>query len=561
MDRREFIKLGGLGALASAGLLVPLATVSAKSASALSDRDFPKRYTYPFRRPPVLRTYAADTTDAYGRTVKHYCVTARPAQAQILERLRTPVHGYNGLVPGPTIRVEQGDAVQLRVRNKLPLINPISGRSFSTSTHLHGSASLPQFDGYADDLTYQDQCKDYVYPNFQDARTLWYHDHGVHRTAENVYAGLAAQYQLHDPHEKAQLPQGEYDVPIVLSDAMFAANGSLAFDSHDDSGLWGDVVLVNGVPWPVLPVARRVYRFRVLNASVSRSYRPALSTGQALTIVATDGGMVPVTQDVPSYRHSPAERYEVLVDFSRYAPGTVVDLVNRSNPNNRDYDHTGKIMRFKVTDAPFDAVNNTVPTWLDIGTHASATMALAGATPLRRRNLRVHRDDVTNTWLLNDSTWDDVVDSGHQRVFANPAVNDVELWTIENRGGGWFHPLHIHLVDFLVVGRNTNGGKPFPWELGAKDVVYVGEDETVRLIMKFEVGKGATGGRYMIHCHNLPHEDHDMMTQYRVGADDASNDPLGPSTRAVADTDPAQDPVHYPEAYEPAPVGSAEPGS
>jgi spore coat protein A, manganese oxidase len=339
---------------------------------------------------------------------------------------------------------------------------------------------------------------------------------------------------------------------------MFAADGTLGFDDHDHSGLWGDVVLVNGVPWPVMKVKKRVYRFRVLNASISRSYRLELSTGQPLVVVATDGGMVPKPVPVGSYRHAPAERYELLVDFRGLSTGTVVNLVNRSNPNNRDYDHTGKIMRFKVTDAPFDTVNNAVPERLDIGTHASATMALAGATPVRRRNLRVHRDDVTNTWLLNDSTWDDVVDSKFQRVFANPAVNDVELWTIENRGGGWFHPMHIHLVDFLVVGRNTNGGKPFPWELGAKDVVYVGEDETVRLIMKFEVGKGATGGRYMIHCHNLPHEDHDMMTQFRVGADDASNDPLGPSTRAVVDEYPAEDPVHYPEAYEPAPVGSVD---
>ena len=554
MDRRDFFKLGGLGALAAAGLVVPLHGATAGAVSTLADSDFPKRYTYPFRRPPVLRPFALDTRDAYGRTVQHYCVTARPNRVRILERLYTPVHGYNGLVPGPTIRVEQGTAVRLRVRNKLPALNPISGESFSTSTHLHGSASLPQYDGYADDLTAKDQYKDYEYPDSQDARTLWYHDHGVHRTSENVYAGLAAQYHLHDQHERDQLPQGEFDVPIVLSDAMFAADGRLAFDNNDDSGLWGDVVLVNGVPWPVMRVKARVYRFRILNASISRSYRPALSTGEALTIVATDGGMMPRPQPVLTYRHAPAERYEVLVDFGKYAPGTVVNLVNRTNPNNRDYTHTSKIMRFVVTDDAFDDVNDRVPEELDIGPHARATMALRGATPKARRTMRVHRDDVTNTWLLNGETWDDVVRSSYQRVFGNPQVDDVELWTIENRGGGWFHPMHIHLVDFLVVGRNTNAGKPFPWELGAKDVVYVGEGETVRLMMKFEVSPHATGGRYMIHCHNLPHEDHDMMVQFRVGKDLASNDPLGVGPEP--DPDPAIDPVKYPEAYEPDPVGS-----
>jgi FtsP/CotA-like multicopper oxidase with cupredoxin domain len=556
VDRRDFIKMGGLGALASTGLLVPLTTVTAKAASALSDRDFPKRYTYPFRRPPVLKPYKPNTKDSYGRTVENYVVTARPARAKILERLETPIYAYNGMFPGPTIQVQQGTAVTMRVRNKLPVTNPISGESFATSTHLHGSASLPQFDGYANDVTSKDQRKDYSYPNSQDARTLWYHDHGVHRTAENVYAGLAAQYQLHDVHEREQLPQGEFDVPIVLSDAMFAADGRLAFDDHDDSGLWGDVVLVNGVPWPVMQVKRRVYRFRVLNASVSRSYRPALSNGQPLTIVATDGGMVPKTQAVTTYRHAPAERYEFLVDFSKYARGTVIHLINRSNPNNRDYDHTNKIMRFVVTDGAFDPTNNTVPTELDIGAHASATMALASATPKRRRSMRVHRDDVTNAWLLNDTSWHDVEVSGFSKVFANPAVDDVEQWSFENRGGGWFHPMHVHLVDFVVVGRNTNGGKPFPWELGPKDTVYVGEGETVRVMMKFEVTKGATGGRYMIHCHNLPHEDHDMMVQYRVGRDDASNDPLG--VDPVADPHPAVDPVRYPERYETDPVGSVD---
>ena len=289
----------------------------------------------------------------------------------------------------------------------------------------------------------------------------------------------------------------------------------------------------------------------MLNASVSRSYRPALSTGEPLTIVATDGGHGAGDAGRPTYRHAPAERYELLVDFRRYAPGTVVDLRQPQQPQQQGLRPHRQDHAVRVTDAPFDAEQQRRCRGSSTsGRTRSATMALAPARrPVRRRNLRVHRDDVTNTWLLNDSTWDDVVDSGFQRVFANPAVDDVELWTIENRGGGWFHPMHVHLVDFLVVGRNTNGGKPFPWERGAKDVVYVGEDETVRLIMKFEVGKGATGGRYMIHCHNLPHEDHDMMTQFRVGARRRVERPPGQSRGRRPD--PAQDPVHYPEAYEP----------
>ena len=117
-------------------------------------------------------------------------------------------------------------------------------------------------------------------------------------------------------------------------------------------------------------------------------------------------------------------------------------------------------------------------------------------------------------------TWDDVAGHGLHAVIANPGQDDVEIWEFENNSGGWFHPLHIHLVDFKVLDRN--GRPPRAEELGPKDVVYVGENETVRVLMQFGPHGG---GRYMIHCHNLVHEDHDMMTQFQVGECDP--DPVG----------------------------------
>ena len=123
--------------------------------------------------------------------------------------------------------------------------------------------------------------------------------------------------------------------------------------------------------------------------------------------------------------------------------------------------------------------------------------------------LRVHRSN--SMWKINDTTWDDVVASEYQKVVANPKLNEVQIWEIENTSGGWFHPTHIHLVDFKILSRN--GRAPFNYEIGPKDVAFVGENETVRAIMRFTHEEG----RYMIHCHNLPHEDHDMMTQFRVG--------------------------------------------
>ena len=191
----------------------------------------------------------------------------------------------------------------------------------STSTHLHGSASLPQYDGYASDLTFPGQVKKYFYPNSQDARTLWYHDHGVHHTSQNAYNGLAGLYILHD-EEEAGLgiptgapgsPSAPYDVPMIVRDAMFATDGSLIYDDNSESGVYGDVPLINGVPWPLMEVEPRIYRFRILNASVSRSYEWSLSDGRStvpMTVIGTDGGLMPqpkVVSKLPA-RHGGALR-------------------------------------------------------------------------------------------------------------------------------------------------------------------------------------------------------------------------------------------------------------
>jgi spore coat protein A len=537
VSRRNVLTAGGLGALGLVGLTSPLGNVAeTKSASSLPDRLMPRPFRSTFQQLPVL-TPSASWRDGDGVDWKHFIVTAKPGYASLVPGVTTPVMGYNGVVPGQTISVEQGTRVKLTVRNQLPATGGHAGheyQGFATSTHLHGHASLPEYDGYADDLTKVGFLKDYVYDNVQPARSIWYHDHARHVTGLSVYSGLAAQYLLHDQTERALLPQGDFDVPLTLNDMMFAADGTAAFDDKAHSGLWGDIVFVNGRPWPVMPVQRRVYRFRLLNASISRSYRPYLSTREPVTMVATDGGLMPQSRQVTSWRHAPAERYEFLVDFSRYAPGTQVRLLNASNPKNVDFDHTNKIMAFQVTDAPVDT---TDPTWRTIPQTlaSSSTMSLTAAQSVRRRHFRLRRDDQTNVWNIDNKTWDDVIDSDYQLVLADPGFEDVEMWDLETRSGGWFHPMHIHLVDFQILSRN--GRAPFDYERGPKDTVYVGPDEIVRVLMKFEHHRG----RYMVHCHNLPHEDHDMMAQFAVGWKPGEVDPHHPIETAlpVPDTLPA----------------------
>ena len=527
ISRRELIQLGGLGGLGiiGAGLVtVPISTVSAKSASQLRAGDMPKPYAAAFARPPVLHPSSV-STGVDGAKVNHYRISMRQAVAQILPRQSTNILGYNGIFPGPTIELEQGTRAVVHMRNHMPKNHPTFGHLLATSTHLHGSASLPQFDGYASDVTLPGFYKDYYYPNSQAARTLWYHDHGVHFTAQNVYSGLAAMYIMHDATERELLPQGDFDVPLIISDAMFAANGALAYDDRDHSGLWGDVILVNGRPWPVMKVQPRVYRFRVLNASISRSYRPTLSTGDPMYVVATDGGLMPRSQAVKYWRHGMAERYEVLIDFSKYKPGQRIQLRNLSNANNRDYDNTNKIMAFDVVAPPSETEMKLDPKWNFIpATLAdSHVMGLTKDDAEEKRYFRVQRDDGVEPWTINGVTWEDVIASNFKLASADPKLGSVEIWEIENKSGGWFHPVHIHLIDFQILSRN--GKPPAAWERGPKDVVYIGENEKVKVIMKF----GPHMGRYMVHCHNLPHEDHSMMFQFRVGLgemDEDVNDPI-----------------------------------
>ncbi|TNB75679.1 multicopper oxidase family protein [Arthrobacter sp. BB-1] len=545
ISRRQALQLGGIGIIGAFGLAVPLQSVDAKSASRLDPRNMPKPYQRALIVPSVL-PYSRTTVDADGHVRRHYRIQQKLGSANIVPGLSTPILGYNGTFPGPTIKVNQGERISLMMDNVLPLLHPQWGYRLDTSTHLHGAASLPQFDGYANDLTGLGYCKDYEYGNFQPARTLWYHDHAVHRTAQSVYSGLAGQYHLHDEVERSLLPQGRFDVPLTVSDAMFAADGSLGYDDNSHSGLWGDVILVNGAPWPVMKVQRRIYRFRVLNASISRSYRFSLSTGDPVTMVATDGGLMPSAQQVTSWRHSSAERYEILIDFSKYPAGKRVELRNLSNENNIDYDNTGRVMAFDVTDEPVDTSGPAAKVMPALLT-SNTTMSLTPSQSVKNRHMRVKRDN--DIWTIGGMTWDEVVESGYRKVLADPDLNDVEIWTIENSSGGWFHPVHIHLVDFQILSRN--GRPPFAYERGPKDVVYVGEGETVRLLMKFEHHRG----RYMIHCHNLPHEDHDMMAQFSVGIDTNDPDPNHPIDASKPHPIPPDTPLEgpAPATTEPAP--------
>jgi spore coat protein A, manganese oxidase len=525
LTRRDVIKAG---VFAGATLSLPLSRV-VSGQSALGNRmpasKLPKPFTTPFAPPPVAVPFRTDGSTDY------YDMSMTAVQAEVIPGFQTTFFAYNGSVPGPTIKVERGRQVVVRHRNELPNVHPTLGYEPWTSVHLHGSASLPQFDGYASDITHPGQYKDYHYPNLQPARTLWYHDHGVFHTAENAYHGLVAQYHIVDPQEEAlEIPHGVYDVPLLIGDALFNKDGSLLFTLEDQSGLWGDVIMVNGRPWPVMRVERRKYRFRIVGAAVSRSWRFSLDSGEPMAVIGTDGGLMESPQYVTDFRAGSGERYEVIIDFSKYPIGRRVVLQNSSPTNNRNFTNTNKVMAFDVVSDPTDLSNNSIP---DVLLPNNPVMALQASQAVQTRKFRFERQN--GHWTINGTTWEDVVGSNFQFSLAKPRRGDAEIWEFENNSGGWFHPIHVHLTDFKVLDRN--GKPPFPSELGPKDVVYVGEGEKVRVIMKWE-----GTGRYMMHCHNLIHEDHDMMAQFEVvDPARAGDDPMGTPARSLADV--AGDPL------------------
>jgi spore coat protein A, manganese oxidase len=564
LSRRDLMKYGVLG---SAALLLPIERVARTKlsvANRMPASGLPKPFTLPFQIPPVPVPYRrVGNTDFYNM---HMTATAAPILGP--GRPTTTIWGYAmtdaagnvlpATSPGPTIQVERGRRVAVRHCQQLPDIHPTLRYPVETSVHLHGSASLPQFDGYASDITAVNNFKDYHYPNLQDARTLWYHDHGVHHTASNAYMGLAAQYHIHDAQERAlNIPYGPYDVPLTVRDAMFRKDGELIYEDNSESGAYGDVILVNGVPWPNMRVERRKYRFRILNASVSRSYAFRLSTGDPLVVVGCDGGLMPAPQAVKSFRHGMAERYEIVIDFSKYKIGQKIQLLNDSPKNNIDEDTVKNVMQFEVVKDPV-IVDGKVP-YNDLPAQLNDNpdvMGLKASDAKVTRKFRFEREN--GHWTINGETWEDVILSDYAHVVGNPGVGDVEIWELENKSGGWFHPVHIHLIDFKILDRN--GKAPFAFEHGPKDVVYVGENEKVRVIMKFDDTRGRTidlqlreadyqrrkeagqladgetepvilpprTGRYMMHCHNLVHEDHDMMVQFQVGPQPRGDDPNDP---------------------------------
>jgi spore coat protein A, manganese oxidase len=272
LSRRRVLQAGVIG---GGAMLWPIATQSIARTQSSSSSEWLSPPMQPFQRsfrvPPTLAPVASNNIAGSNGVqnftgTDYYEVTMRRASTQIQSGTSTEFWTYGGSAPGPTIRQRQNRQSIIRFINQLG--SDTNSIPISTSVHLHGMASLPQYDGWANDLTPPGYYKDYIYPNNR-AASLWYHDHAVHVTSRNAYMGLAGMYVVQDDFELSlALPKGAYDVPLILSDKILTSNGALFFDPDEVKDFWGDVILVNGIPWPKMSVQRRRYRFRQFKSEV-----------------------------------------------------------------------------------------------------------------------------------------------------------------------------------------------------------------------------------------------------------------------------------------------------
>jgi spore coat protein A len=433
---------------------------------------------------------------------------------------------YAGSFPGPTFETRSGRGLlvewanELPDRHILPIDHGVCGAGGDVPdvravVHVHGARVAPESDGYPEAWYPPGRSALYHYPNRQDAATLWYHDHTMGIERLNQYAGLLGLFLIRDDVEDAlALPKGRYEVPIVLSDRLFDAQGQLVYPtSGDPQAPWvpelqGDALLVNGKLYPYLEVEPRRYRFRVLNASNSRLYDLSLSNRQPLVQIGTDQGFLSAPTPIPVLTLAPAERADVTIDFSKAAGQSVV---LRSQ--------TFELLQFRVSTKRTMDKSPPLPAKLRPVNGPSASAAVT------TRRLTLNEYEVPKTqamvMLLNASRWRDPVTE-------KPVLGSVEVWELVNLTED-IHPIHLHLVRFRLLERqpfdadtyNSQGGKmillghpvpPGPDEAGWKDTVRAYPGMITRIVIQFE----PFAGRYLWHCHLLEHAANEMMRPFEV---------------------------------------------
>ncbi len=517
MGRRGFLGALGSGALAT---LLPLDIRGVVSPLAGGERNAPA--PAPFRpRLPVPEELRGAKLE----------IPIREAEVRVLPGRPTTMWTYGGTFPGPTIRRPAGQKTEISFHHQLP------HSAGELTVHLHGGHNRTQFDGQPGGLTaahpksfYCDiprglsprvsgndlliapgERKTYVYDLREDGRPeraafQWYHDHRLDHTSRHVWRGLAGMFIVDDELDASlPLPKGERDLPLMIGDRSFDRHNQLTdpFTGRRPpaDGVAGHRILVNGAYLPHHEVAPQRYRLRLLNVSGFSTYNFHLSNGAPMIQIGTDSGLMPRPVRRSQVLLGPAERVELIVDFSA-AAGQAVEL--RSGPRHDGRDgagskpYVGAVMQFRV---------------------GSRRVADRTRVPRRLRPLPdwtkhvSHKPD--HTWTISIGGLFKPVWQINGRTY-NPAYADAKVslgstvtWEIVNRTGV-AHMMHLHHTDWYLLARN--GEPPPPWEDCLKETFFVYPGERILLAGHF----ADYAGKFVVHCHMLDHEDHGLMSQFEV---------------------------------------------
>jgi spore coat protein A len=548
-SRRAFLKtsFNSLGAA-----LLPGSTFAQERSSAPLKSRLPlaDRFRDPLPIPKRLASYETR------QDIKRYRIRALEFSRPLHSTLPPArLWGFEGQYPGPTIEATRGEPIEILWENGLPAehlfaIDPhIHGAMPPTphvriSPHLHGSRTSSESDGLPEKWFAPGESRRFSYPNDQQPATLWYHDHALGITRLNVYAGLSGIFLLRDTSEqKMSLPADDYEIPLLLQDRTLNEAGQLVYaPSHEDGkplppGVWGpeffgDLPVVNGVVAPYLEVEPRLYRLRVLNGANSRFFNlyfnlarnpsdiPSLVPFQQ---IGTDGGFLSKPAPLQRLLLGPAERADLLVDFSGLE-GKIVTLSNDASSPYPGWMAMAAMHEPLYQLAEFRVTLPKKPTRSSVDFKASAPfrqLEESAAVVTRDFVLSERLDDAGRSLgvRINDKNYDDPVTE-------TVKLGTLEKWRFINTTDD-AHPMHLHLVQFQILHRQGydpaamrrgslqligSPRPPEPREAGWKDTAVVGPNETLTILVPFE----GFAGRYVFHCHMLEHEDNDMMRPYLV---------------------------------------------
>ncbi len=439
--------------------------------------------------------------------------------------------------PGPTFRESYGQPILVRIHNNLPAGFP-GNDGFGIpqiSTHLHNFHSAPESDGGPLMFFDRGRYMDHHYamsPAGGDPREvlgqLWYHDHRPDFTAQNTYKGLVGNFLAFDNRDSGNerdrnpaafhLPSGPFDVVLAVSDKRFdPITHKVEFDPFNLDGFLGEHTVVNGAVTPYKNVLRRKYRFRIVVNGPSRIFTfktcPVGGDGVEcasdeaaadIVILGNDGNLLNKPVTVDSMTISPAERYDVIIDFSKFRRGDRINLMNIADQTSGK-GRTGifapmtsayamKVLQFRVVGGPVEDPSRIPAVMREKPVIPESEVACERTFTF---------DNQAGGWTINGQLFDFLPRFQVKRGTA-------ERWTLVNASRDWEHPLHIHLEEHQFELRD--GATPPDFERMRKDVALLRPGDSVTLTMRHRDWLN----EYPMHCHNTVHEDHAMMLLWEV---------------------------------------------